>query len=115
MKKALNYLLVPSMIALFLLWKEAGIDGAGNIFTVLFWVLYPCALAGSFIQLAQDKVLDLPKPEPFWFRVVVIVSMFCLTAWYGHEWMAVLVLLNVSVGAAVRNKQAELRKTHNPA
>lgn len=115
MKKALNYLLVPSMIALFLLWKEGGIEGAGNIFTVLFWVLYPCALAGSFVQLAEDKVLDLPKPEPFWFRAVVIVSMFCLTAWYGHEAMVVLVLLNVSVGEAVRNKQAELRKVHKTA
>lgn len=115
MKKALNYLLVPSMIALFLLWKEGGIEGAGNIFTVLFWVLYPCALAGSFVQLAEDKVLDLPKPDPFWFRAVVIGSMFGLTAWYGHEAMAVLVLLNVGVCAAVRNKQARLSETHNPA
>lgn len=115
MKKALNYLLVPGMIALFLLWKEGGIEGAGNIFKVLFWTLYPLALAGSFVQLAEDNVLDLSKPEPFWFRAVVIGSMFGLTAWYGHEAMAVLVLLNVSVAAAVRNKQARLSETHNPA
>lgn len=114
MKTLIQSLTIPAMIALFLAWKEGGIEGAGNIFQVLFWFIYPLALAGSFYQLAQDRVLDLPS-DPMWFRIPVVVSMFCLTAWYGHEVMAAFVLLNVSVATAVRQKQKELRERHKPA
>lgn len=114
MQTLLRYTLVPAMIALFLLWKEGGVEGAGNIFQVLFWFVYPLALAGSFYQLAQDKVLDLSS-NPAWFRIPVIGSMFGLTAWYGHEWMAVFVLLNVTVATAVRQKQKTLREQHKTA
>lgn len=115
MKTIIHYFTVPAMIALFLLWKVAGIDGAGNVFQVLFWFIYPIAAVGACINLAStEKMSDELRGHYFenpWFNRLTALCMFSITAWFGHLGMAALVLLNMSLGMAVRGKLLEQHKT----
>lgn len=115
MRKLLHYSTVPAMLALFFLWKIEGIEGAGNVFQALFWFIYPIAAAGSFVAFSgvietTDSMRAAAKKNP-WFSRTIALCMFAATAWFGHHVMAALVLLNIALGAALRDKVLSTTQT----
>lgn len=105
MKTLTDLLTLPLMIGLLLAWKEGGITGAGNIFQVMFWLMYPLVTSVLFLALGEKiKVPTGHSAARWWYGRALSVTLFCLTAWYGHHVMAVLVLLCMLMADTIRNK-----------
>ena len=95
-------------VALSTLWLVRGMEGAGNVFTVLVWMLMITALYSGMSDKAQadmasrGEVTNAEKTRTF-VRVVIAGAL----VWCNHIAIGVLYLVAAVMLAAARDKAVE--------
>lgn len=74
-------------------WLWLNVEGAGNLFRVLFWtvtvIAFLCALGSEKVwQNATAKSAPLRA-----YDVATDAALVAALAWFGHEWMAASYLI----------------------
>lgn len=74
-------------------WLWLGVEGAGNLFRVIFWVItviaFLCALGDEKVwqnAAAKSKALRT-------YDVATDAALIAVLAWFSHEWMAASYLI----------------------
>lgn len=82
-------------IALFILWKQYGYEGAGNVVLGYLWFTSVIWFLGSF--LLDKKMVD-EQPKQTWlrrsYRFVLRIGMLTALAWYGYFALAFFFIIS---------------------